>query len=469
MFLPEYECRCSQPLGEVPENYTYTNPGTGQSVTWNPSFPSGGLNWPLPVYSDKLKWASAADQGVKVAFPYEIKPPHFTGNLRWSGRVALINVGLPRWRNDPDEYIRSAMVDSDWDAVEKWLAWKVVNGMKYEDIPKIHMGEYKHVIGGGRKTWLPFSDADYRTFFERFKRFANGDPASERCIRDSIEGLRKLENSQRHNPANVPHQLYIGVCPVRGVWWKGFLIMAASVAALYGAATLLSGALQSVGAAGAGQAGAAGASSAAGATGATEVAASTAASAAEAAASSAGTLGLETVTITAAPIASLSTGAAGALTAGAVGAGAIASGAGAGGAGAIEAPLETVDVIGTAPTAPGVTVSPIEAVGAAASVANAASGTGMQDGPTRAEPREPNASERSIQDQLIDWLKKQGINWSQEQIAAWLAGQWARAPSDDDVAYVQGGARQNDSIITKVLPYVAVLFALAIALPEKER
>jgi len=224
-------------LGSLPENEFKIGPyGTRTEFTRAAVDELPPLK-PYPA----LKRASAADLGVKVTFPYDIPPPHYTSNLWWFDAHPVANAGQPRWQNDPDEYLRSAMVDSDWDAVEKWMVWKVANGMTYAGLSQFLFSTYKRIGGGaGPFRYLPFSRADYETFFRKFKRYADGDPASERCINDSRKKIEKFNDNQMKygGGGRVPFQLMIGVCPTRGVWWKGFLALAAIVAAAYGASVM---------------------------------------------------------------------------------------------------------------------------------------------------------------------------------------------------------------------------------------
>lgn len=423
-------------LGALPENESKIGPTGITSHFTNAAI----ADLPLPKYPP-LKWASAADQGVKVAFPYEIPPPHYTGNLWWHDGRAILNAGQPRWLNDPREYLRSAMVDSDWDAVEKWMVWQVANGMTYQGLTEFLFSVYKYIGGGASPpVYLPFSRADYETFYRKFKRFANGDPASERCIDDTRKKIEKFNANQVKygSGGRVPYQLMIGVCPTRGVWWRGFLIMAAAVAAIYGGATLIANI-----AAGSGTAGATGAAGAAGEAGSTAAgsAASVASTATTAGAASAAEMAvipgvLETVTITAAPI----TGGISLATAGTLAAGAASI--------LSSLPQSVTDAL----------ARPIDT----GSPTSGNDSTAVQD---------TASASRSVMDQAIDWLKQQGLTLTKEQLTGWLSQLLGRAPTNAELGYASDAAisRSTSDNLSRYLPILGLIFASAILLPEKRK
>lgn len=394
----------------------------------------------LPIYRKDLPKYTAQELGRAVAFPYPNPEPRLSRAMTTSGYRDVLNIGSPTMQNDPTEYLRSALVASDWASVERYLAWLAANGATFKDIAEFPIGAYKYIVSNGRRIYLPFSDDEYAEIFRRFRRFDNGDPASERCIRASVEASKKFRDSALRGgaSANIPFVFNIGICPTRGTWWKGFLIMAAAVAALYGGAVLINAAL-GTSAAGASAASAASATSAAGGaaggvTGAggmlaTSVLPDLSVLLPQISAGAAGAI--ETVTISAAALPTLSAGAAGALAAGAAGAAALASGTGGSGASVAQSPTPA----GAQPSAPETSTS---------------------------APAESGATAKpSAVDQILGWIKQQGLDWTKEQIAAFIAGQLGRPLTADETAAVaQPRPRASDS-----LPLVPLAFAgLAILL-----
>lgn len=423
----------------------------------------------LPRYRDDLPRFTAAQLGKKVAFPYANPAPRMDRVYTLTGYRELLNIGQPTMQNDPTEYLRSALVRSDWSAVEKYLAWQVANGADFEDIARFPLGHYKYIVSPTtlKKTYLPFSDDELREVFARFRRFANGDAATEKCILQSMETTRA--SVLRRANMNQPFPLTIGVCQKKGAWWRGFLVMAAAVVAIYGV-TLLATAATTAG--GAATAATAGSSIPAGATVITpELAAGVGA------AGAAGTTGaLETVTILGTASSGLSTGAL-------IGAGAAATGAGAalaqGGAasattGAGAAPLETVDIVASVPAGSAITAGDIlGAAGAAAAGALTPTGSAPADvAPPDAASGEtlPGQTDPSYLDQLLAWLKQQGIELTTQQLMDFLASKLGRKPTAGEFDYmVSGGATRAGFDFNSILPIIGALFALAIVLPDKRK
>ena len=381
----------------------------------------------LPTYRKDLPKYTAQELGRAVAFPYPNPEPRLSRAMTTSGYRDVLNIGSPTMQNDPTEYLRSALVASDWASVERYLAWLAANGATFKDIAEFPIGAYKYIVSNGRRIYLPFSDDEYAEIFRRFRRFDNGDPASERCIRASVEASKKFRDSALRGgaSANIPFVFNIGICPTRGTWWKGFLIMAAAVAALYGGAALINAAL---GSSAAGASAASAASTAGGAAGGVTGAGGMLATSVLPDLSvllpqiSAGAL--ETVTISAAALPTLSASAAGAIAAGAAGAAALASGAGGSGASVAQSPTSA----GAQSSAPETSTAPAES----------------------GAPAKPSAV-----DQILGWIKQQGLDWTKEQIAAFIAGQLGRPlTAAETEAVAQPRPRASGS-----LPLVPLAFA----------
>ena len=217
----QMDCGCrKRTLGALPQNELVWRKKTGQLA--NPGekgatgSPPVGKSPPAPAKYPKLPVNMATE------FPYPIREPFLTRNIAWYTGAAIANVGEPQYVNDDREYLRSAMVDSDWERVEKWLAWKF-SKMTPKDIQAFYksfnFGSYKWVkvgTGSGRR-YLPFSPLDLETFYGRFKRFATGKDATRQCIEDTLaQHKRNYERDRaRTTTANVPQSLVISVCPVQ--------------------------------------------------------------------------------------------------------------------------------------------------------------------------------------------------------------------------------------------------------------
>jgi hypothetical protein len=232
------------------------------------------------------------DAALTTPFPYQIKNPFITGNTFWYTGSPVLNKGEPRFVNDAEEFLRSAVVDSDWERVEAWLGWALRNGLTASKLTDIDFGRYKWTGTSLNKKYYPFSSTDYRTFYDRFLRFAaTTAPADADCIRSRMNlTMQAVQSSPRNQ-----FVLRLSDCPLSLSWESAVLTMAAMIAlpiAIAGIATLAAGA--AAGAA-AGTTAAVGTAGAAGATG---------------AAVGATAVGIETVTVVASALPVLGAGAA---------------------------------------------------------------------------------------------------------------------------------------------------------------
>lgn len=137
---------------------------------------------PLPTQTGHFKNYS----GTVTDFPYAIKQPHWTTNLKWWTGQTILNVGAPQYANDPGEYLRSALVDSDTDALVNFFAWYYkalardganlltnyeVYSLPAQAISKFKLQDYKRVLTDNGWIYLPFSYADNRAIYNAFQRF----------------------------------------------------------------------------------------------------------------------------------------------------------------------------------------------------------------------------------------------------------------------------------------------------------
>lgn len=263
---------------------------------------------PVPVYIPPPPPVSAPSSGFrpraslsdipedqKSAFPVPVRGMSVTGNIYWYEGQPVLNRGVPIYSNDANEFLRHAMVESNWDDVEIWLAWAIANGYPQDKLYALDFGRYKYSQGPtGPRVYFPFSAADYGSFFERFTKYATAIPADRQCIANKKELYRRAVAS---NPRNQ-FQLSLSDCPLSANWGLALLKAAAVIAipaAIATAATAIAAA-SAASAAGAGAAGGAvaGSGAAAGATGAAGIGAGTIAGAASIAAPI-----IETVVVTA--------------------------------------------------------------------------------------------------------------------------------------------------------------------------
>lgn len=427
-------------LGALPENTSVWAYPSGQlarpgdkGATQNPP------RDPIPALAPVLQ--SYPPLPIAGDFPYEIKQPFITRNVAWYTGGPILNIGQPTARNDYREFIRSAMVDSDWDRLEIFCGWylatKATTPLAREMFYRsFNFGTYKWVWQNGRKKYLPFSRFDYQTFFERLKRFESGKDATRSCVSNSVKlHLVNLDAKQAQVGRGVPMILTIGFCPIHQSWTDGLLKMAGFVAIAVGGAYALSflgpaaGAAAPVAGGGAAAGGAAvgGAVTGGAVTGATVAATATTATAAAAAA---GVTVLPEVMVVAA---SISAGAA-ATAAAAAAAGAFAvSGAlspAAGGAPIAQAPslppamtpqnptlLPEITVTGApAGAAPGVVATQTAAVGSAPWLTQNVFETPFTGEPTTAQ---------TFSDRALSALKEiaidKGTDYAMEVAAEWYA------------------------------------------------
>lgn len=224
-------------------------------------------------------------------FPWRIKEPFITGNNFWYTGQPTLNKGEPSFYNDAEEFLRSAVVDSDWDRLEAWLSWAFQNGMTGDKLTQLDFGRFKWTGTKLNKKMYPFSAADYKSFYERFLKYtATTAPADNKCIKVRYEMAMKAVASSPRNQ----FVLRLGDCPLQLGWEQGLIRVVAAIAipvALVVTAGAIAGALTAGAAAG-------GAGAAAG-VGATTGAAAGAGAGAAAGAAAAIPAGIEVVTVAA--------------------------------------------------------------------------------------------------------------------------------------------------------------------------
>lgn len=140
--------RIGSRLGALPQNLEFTNP-TG-TYSYDPTLAAYPWlkNFVLPQYGPLPK-APVGSQGV-VEFPWTIKQPLFTGNYYWWIGGPVLNIGYPYYSNDCWEYLRNAIVDSDFDSVVNWLGWAILSFQwGVSDAKAFDFGAFRWVGGSG--------------------------------------------------------------------------------------------------------------------------------------------------------------------------------------------------------------------------------------------------------------------------------------------------------------------------------
>jgi hypothetical protein len=249
-------------LGSLPANEGVWRKASGQLAM--PGDKGAKKSPPLTI--GKLNLAPyPALPNAPDGFPYENPRPTATLNLAWYVGGAIANRGMPQYHNDWREYLRSAMVDSDWERVLKFMSWWLNRLDAYIDaeqfIRSFNYGSYKWVDNGrGGQRSLPFSTADFSTFFATFRKYASGKSADNFCINNAKKmALTNYDNKLRSLAlTGAPMSLIIGNCPVHQGWEHAVKMIAAMTALAISAVYAIPGAAAAGAGAGAG-AGASGA------------------------------------------------------------------------------------------------------------------------------------------------------------------------------------------------------------------
>lgn len=132
---------------------------------------------PAPPYvglSNQKFAPSEAPQIVDLLSP--ILNPHTTTALSWLTGGPILNIGAPRSIYDPYEYLRSALIDSDWDRVTAWFAfyisklWDNVSHAHsaFYSLSQLNLASYKYVVNAdGSRTYYPLSFGDINAFVRK--------------------------------------------------------------------------------------------------------------------------------------------------------------------------------------------------------------------------------------------------------------------------------------------------------------
>lgn len=147
-----------------------------------------------------------------LPFNTPILQPHLTNALNWCapGDGILLNIGDPTDLYDPVEYLRSALVDSDWERVKYWFGTfysqiYTATGPKkdpYYPFGALNIFDYKYTVTNGVKTYWPFSYYDLQQFITQIMaNFMLTDTGQHDQV---IFGFIDYNGAQRVDPALLP-------------------------------------------------------------------------------------------------------------------------------------------------------------------------------------------------------------------------------------------------------------------------
>lgn len=133
----------------------------------------GGAVGAPPSYITTLpQYPKAKGSQNPGTFPYPNPPPHWTTNLKWWTGQTLLNVGAPKYANDPWEYLRSALVDSNQAMIKNWIVWFLAEVGKpaatvwanaqpwAQALASLNLSQVKYIATSEGPVFLPFSYAD---------------------------------------------------------------------------------------------------------------------------------------------------------------------------------------------------------------------------------------------------------------------------------------------------------------------
>ncbi len=162
---------------------------SGSTATYNQSVQPTQPDWFRNLYYAPKPSIALSSDGIAPYFNLSDKPltfagvtwltpilnPHRTTALNWV-EPNVINKGAPSSLYDPVEYLRSALIDSDWDRVFYWFAMnyaqlysQVGNSRDaFWPFASINILSYKYVVNdAGQRVYYPFSQYDLWQFISR--------------------------------------------------------------------------------------------------------------------------------------------------------------------------------------------------------------------------------------------------------------------------------------------------------------
>lgn len=163
---------------------------SGSLATWNQTSQPTQPDWFRALYYAPKPNVVLSSDGIAPYLNLSDKPmafagvpwttpilnPHRTNALNWVTQGDVINKGAPASLYDPAEYLRSALIDSDWDRVFYWFAVQYAQlYQKFENsrdayFPFANMNilSYKYIVNdNGQRVYYPFSKYDLWQFISR--------------------------------------------------------------------------------------------------------------------------------------------------------------------------------------------------------------------------------------------------------------------------------------------------------------
>jgi hypothetical protein len=134
----------------------------------------------LSVSKAAVSYQGLTDKAVPYleadSFPGTILEPHYTNALYWNTGYPVLNRGAPTSTHDPVEYLRSAVIDSDWDTVAAWYAYFIQNKLTkfgnsnshFWDLAQLNINDFRYVVlDDGSRGYFPMSNWDVKQFITK--------------------------------------------------------------------------------------------------------------------------------------------------------------------------------------------------------------------------------------------------------------------------------------------------------------
>lgn len=194
---------------------------------------------PLPPYP-------YASFGAAIDFPYATPAPHWTTNLKWWTGQTILNVGAPQYSNDPWDYLRSALVDSNMGMLVNWCNWytyalgrpagAALGGAASPwvlALSQVDLARFKYTMTADGALFFPFSYADLTAIQTATKGFEYGMSASDLAtwlatwVSNSLPHIDDFPEGMRLEPSTVTP--YFSPVNIPALYRKGSTFLAAAL------------------------------------------------------------------------------------------------------------------------------------------------------------------------------------------------------------------------------------------------
>jgi hypothetical protein len=222
---------------------TRAAPGTTDPYA-NP--PTPAVYAPLPLQSGHFA----------IDFPWQIQQPHWSRQTLWWTGQTVLNAGAPQYSNDCIEYLRSALVDSDFSRVKNFIMWYYAinnpNPHLYWDAASLSWGshflvtqpgadainylnlcDYKYILTEAGPVYLPLSYQDLGSIWSTFIQYMYQMSASDMYQMQHLWAVGAIPDpteypiADRLTPTHAPHSPY-GPCMVPEMYRRGSTALAAA-------------------------------------------------------------------------------------------------------------------------------------------------------------------------------------------------------------------------------------------------